>query len=131
MKKRELQLRSGKRPLIELAVIAASLVLGLSILSLGHQTTGTLTYDGGKITYTGEIKNSRMNGKGKLTYDNGDVYEGELVNGVFSGQGKFTSSKGWTYEGEFRSGQPHGKGKLTAKDKTVYKGQFKQGIYQK
>lgn len=131
MKKHGLQLRSGKRPLVELIVLATALVLGLSVYTLGGKTKGTLTYNDGQLTYVGEIKNNRMNGQGTLTYANGDVYDGEFVNGVFNGQGKFTSNKGWTYEGEFRSGQPHGEGKLTAKDKTVYKGKFKQGIYQK
>lgn len=131
MNKREVQLRSGKRPLLELIALGTSLVLGLSVLTVGGSSQASLTYDQGKLTYTGQVKNHRMTGQGKLVYDNGDRYEGEFVNGVFNGKGKFTSSKGWSYEGEFRSGQPHGKGKLIAKDKTVYEGNFKQGIYQK
>lgn len=123
--------QKSKRPLLELITLVTCFVLGLSVLTLGSHTTGTLTYDKGNITYTGDIKNNRMTGKGKLTYANGDSYEGDFVNGVFSGKGTFISSQGWRYDGEFKKGQPDGQGKLTAKDKTVYQGKFKQGIYQK
>lgn len=123
--------RVGLRPLLELITFVSILVLGLSVLTLGKSGQEKLSYDSGKLTYTGTVRNHRMNGQGKLAYDDGDTYEGEFKNGVFHGQGKFVSSQGWTYVGEFKNGQPDGKGTLTAKDKTVYKGQFKQGIYKK
>lgn len=119
------------RPFLELFSLVAIVVLALSVFTVGGRSRANLIYENGKITYTGDVKNNRMNGQGRLVYDNGDVYEGEFVNGVFSGQGVFTSNAGWTYEGEFRQGQAHGKGKLTAKDGSVYEGKFKQGIYQK
>lgn len=92
--------------------------------------TGKLTLDQGKMVYQGSILNGKMNGKGSLTFENGDTYIGEFKNGAFDGQGTFTSKDGWTYVGQFKKGLADGKGKLTTENKTVYEGQFKQGIYQ-
>lgn len=92
--------------------------------------TGKLTLDQGKMVYQGSILNGKMNGKGTLTFENGDTYTGEFKNGAFDGQGTFTSKDGWTYVGEFKKGLADGKGKLTTENKTIYEGQFKQGIYQ-
>ena len=119
------------REKLELLAVIVILVCGLSVFTLKFGIKATLTYDGGKINYTGYVLNHRMNGQGKLTYPNGDVYEGHFVNGIFNGHGRFKSSMGWSYVGEFKKGQADGHGKLTAKDKKIYKGTFKQGIYQK
>ena len=96
------------REKLELLAVIVILVCGLSVFTLKFGSKATLTYEGGKINYTGYVLNHRMNGQGKLTYPNGDVYEGHFV-----------------------KGQADGHGKLTAKDKKIYKGTFKQGIYQK
>ncbi|WP_024786032.1 membrane protein [Streptococcus mutans] len=119
------------REKLELLAVIVILVCGLSVFTLKFGSKATLTYEGGKINYTGYVLNHRMNGQGKLTYPNGDVYEGHFVNGIFNGHGRFKSSVGWSYVGEFKKGQADGHGKLTAKDKKIYKGTFKQGIYQK
>ncbi len=119
------------REKLELLAVIVILVCGLSVFSIKFGSQSTLTYENGKIRYTGYVLNHRMNGHGKLTYPNGDVYEGNFVNGVFSGRGSFKSSMGWSYVGEFKKGQADGQGKLIAKDKKIYKGKFKQGIYQK
>lgn len=128
MKKQELL---KNRAFWELVTLCVVILMALSVLTVGGRSKTSLTYDNGKITYTGYVRNNKMNGQGKLVYDNGDVYEGGFVNGVFSGKGTFTSHSGWTYEGEFKNGQAHGQGKLIAKDNTVYEGTFEQGIYQK
>lgn len=119
------------RTKVELVVAGFVLVLGLTVLTVPIKKESTLTYDKGAITYTGTVVNYRMNGQGKLTYENGDTYEGQMKNGVFEGQGKFVSHQGWSYEGSFKGGQADGKGTLKAKGNKVYKGTFKQGIYQK
>ena len=115
------------REKLELLAVIVILVCGLSVFTLKFGSKATLTYEGGKINYTGYV----LNHQGKLTYPNGDVYEGHFVNGIFNGHGRFKSSMGWSYVGEFKKGQADGHGKLTAKDKKIYKGTFKQGIYQK
>lgn len=119
------------REKIELITVFIILILGMSVFLIPLKTKTALTYDEGKIHYTGYVVNYRMNGKGKLTFENGDIYEGNFTNGVFNGKGIFTSNLGWSYEGDFRDGQADGQGKLIAKDKKVYEGTFKQGIYQK
>ena len=60
---------------------------------------GVLTLDKGAIRYDGSLVRGKMNGKGTVTFKNGDTYTGNLVNGSFSGYGKFKSKDGWTYEG--------------------------------
>lgn len=116
---------------IELLTVLILIICGLSVFTLSMKSKATLTYDNGKITYTGYVVNHRMNGQGKLTYENGDTYEGNFVDGVFEGQGTFTSNSGWTYQGEFKNGQPDGQGTLTAQNGEIYTGTFKQGIFQK
>ena len=50
-----------------------------------------------------------LNGKGKIKYENGDVYEGEFKDGELDGQGKFISANGkLIYEGEFKDGKQNG-----------------------
>lgn len=119
------------REKLEILSIIVIVVCGLSVFSVLHQTKASLSYDNGKITYTGYVKNNQMSGYGKLRYDNGDTYTGEFVRGVFDGKGSFVSSNGWSYTGDFKKGVPDGEGELKAKNKKVYKGKFKQGIYQK
>lgn len=119
------------RLMIEVLACIIILVLGATVFFVPIKRQATLTYANGKLTYSGQVVNQRLNGQGTLTYDNGDVYQGQFKNGVFNGQGKFVAQNGWTYEGQFKNGQPEGQGTLTAKDKKVYKGTFKQGIYQK
>lgn len=116
---------------LELLMILILVICGLSVFRLSMTFKATLIYDNGKLTYIGDVVNHRMNGQGKLTYENGDVYKGHFENGVFEGEGTFTSKSGWTYKGEFKAGQPNGQGTLTAQDGKVYTGTFKQGIYQK
>lgn len=127
-KMKKINLTRGR---IELLAVLVILCCGLSVLTVNQKSKATLRYNHGKLVYTGYVVNHRMNGKGKLTYENGDVYEGQFVNGVFDGQGTFTSSTGWSYKGDFKNGQADGQGTLVAQDKKVYKGTFKQGIYQK
>ncbi|MEX2804885.1 hypothetical protein AB3329_07225 [Streptococcus sp. H31] len=119
------------RKKIEILCLLLILVCGLSVFPLSFKRKAVLTYDDNKINYTGYVVNNRMNGQGKLTYENGDVYEGHFTNGVFNGQGTFTSSNGWSYSGSFKNGQADGKGILKAKNGEVYTGTFIQGIYQK
>lgn len=126
-----LNIKEWSRGRWEFLTVVLVLIMASTVLLVSVKSQGTLTYYGGKITYTGQIVNHRMNGYGQLTFDNGDVYEGDFQNGVFSGQGKFVAKTGWSYEGEFKNGQPDGEGKLIAKDKKIYEGTFKQGIYQK
>lgn len=119
------------RAKLESFSVIVILVCALSVFGvrLTHQTS--LTYEQGKMRYTGYVVNHKMNGKGKLIYPNGDTYVGTFKNGVFEGEGTFTAKTGWSYKGQFHKGQADGKGVLKAKNAKVYKGTFKQGIFQK
>ena len=93
--------------------IVALIVMILSILMVFLSAIpgqGALTLDKGAIRYNGTLVRGKMNGKGTVTFKNGDTYTGNFVNGSFSGYGKFKAKDGWTYEGYFVNGQPEGKG---------------------
>ncbi|MGT2888463.1 hypothetical protein N1495_09530 [Streptococcus didelphis] len=119
------------REKIEILSIIIIFVCGLSVLTINTRSHRALIYNQGKLKYTGYVVNHRMNGQGKLVYENGDTYQGHFKNGYFDGEGYFKASTGWSYKGQFKEGQADGKGVLKAKDNKVYKGTFKQGIYQK
>lgn len=122
---------SASRKRLELVSVVAILVLAvLSIVLVNRPSTKTLVFGNNQVTYTGTTIQGKMNGQGKMTFENGDTYEGEFVDGYFQGTGTYTSVDGWTYEGQFVKGQADGQGKLTTQDSIVYEGTFKQGIYQ-
>lgn len=75
------------RAKLEIFSVIVILVCALSVFGvrLTHQTS--LTYEQGKMRYTGYVVNHKMNGKGKLIYPNGDTYVGTFKNGVFEGEG--------------------------------------------
>lgn len=114
----------------EIASLILIVLCALTLFTGRIATQKTLTFDQGKITYHGYVQVNKMNGQGKITFDNGDTYTGQFKNGIFDGKGTFKSKDGWTYVGEFKQGQAEGKGKLTTASKAVYEGTFKQGIYQ-
>ena len=121
---------AGRRKL-ELVSFVAILVLAvLSIVLVNRPSQKTLVFGDNQVTYTGTTIQGKMNGQGKMTFENGDTYEGEFVDGYFQGTGTYTSKDGWTYEGQFVKGQADGQGRLTTQDNIVYEGTFKQGIYQ-
>lgn len=101
---------------------------------------GTYTYVASNAAYErhdGEWQNGKKNGKGTLTYKNGDRLEGEwkedgYVKGVFiykngdryegdwskdgtkkNGIGTLTYASGSVYVGEFQDGEINGKGNIT------------------
>lgn len=80
-------------------------------------------YNNGK--YTGEWKNDKPNGQGKMTYSNGDVYEGEWKDGNGTGYGVYKWASGAFYEGEWKDGNRTGYGKFTFTNGDVYEGEFK------
>ena len=130
-KKRHSRPVSAGRRKLELVSVVAILVLAvLSIVLVNRPSQKTLVFGDNQVTYTGTTIQGKMNGQGKMTFENGDTYEGEFVDGYFQGTGTYTSKDGWTYEGQFVKGQADGQGKLTTQDNIVYEGTFKQGIYQ-
>ena len=121
---------AGRRKLELVSVVAILVLAVLSIVLVNRPSTKTLVFGDNQVTYTGTTIQGKMNGQGKMTFENGDTYEGEFVDGYFQGTGTYTSKDGWTYEGQFVKGQADGQGRLTTQDNIVYEGTFKQGIYQ-
>jgi len=62
------------------------------------------------VNYQGESSDGYPNGKGAMTYANGDTYTGEWINGKRQGEGVLTSANGDVYEGGFFDNSIHGKG---------------------
>ena len=121
---------AGRRRLELVSVVAILVLAALSIVLVNRPSQKTLVFGDNQVTYTGTTIQGKMNGQGKMTFENGDTYEGEFVDGYFQGTGTYTSVDGWVYEGQFVKGQADGQGKLTTQDGIVYEGTFKQGIYQ-
>ena len=121
---------AGRRKLELVSVVAILMLAVLSIVLVNRPSQKTLVFGDNQVTYTGTTIQGKMNGQGKMTFENGDTYEGEFVDGYFQGTGTYTSVDGWTYEGQFVKGQADGQGRLTTQDNIVYEGTFKQGIYQ-
>lgn len=86
---------------------------------------GIMNYIDGTV-YSGEWKNGRICGEGKLISTNG-TYEGEFENDTFHGIGTFTFPDGNIYYGQWDCGVATGMGKLTMADGTIYSGAFAEG----
>ena len=60
----------------------------------------------------GQFKGGKMDGYGRVIFDNGNVYEGEHKDDKKHGKGKFVRNNGDVYEGEWKDDKRHGKGKF-------------------
>lgn len=82
-----------------------------------------------KFTYEGNFDNDNFNGRGVLTYLNGEYYDGEFKNGEFHGTGKYTYPlTNEVYEGNFENGKRNGHGKLTRNGRLIYEGNYKDNL---
>ena len=125
----------------------------LAAATLVHAAAGepdALTPDGGR--YYGPVLNGRLQGHGRLEWDNGASYQGEFASGQFNGRGRFTAHTGEVYEGDFEKGEftgrgtyarpdgaryrgeflkwrPHGAGRYVDANGDIYEGQFKNGAF--
>ena len=55
--------------------------------------------------YIGEIKNGLRHGKGKMIYNNGNIYEGNWLNDLFDGKGNYLHKKyGQNTSGDWENG---------------------------
>lgn len=77
--------------------------------------------------YTGEFRNGKPNGLGKLVYDNGDKYEGSFLNDMLHGQGIYSYANGDCYRGEFMNDLPHGHGVYVLANGNIYSGIWENG----
>jgi hypothetical protein len=82
-----------------------------------------ITPDGG--LYYGPLVAGKMQGQGRIEWDNGARYEGGFDNGLFSGKGRLQSGAGDTYEGDFVRGLKSGTGRLVMHSGAIYVGEFR------
>eukprot|EP00736_Rhodelphis_marinus_P003391 Rmarinus@m.8238 len=81
-----------------------------------------------EATYEGDRNELKeRHGKGKATFENGEIYEGDYVHGKREGHGSYTYKDTSTYEGEWFDGKRHGKGKMTYADGSSYDGDWNEG----
>lgn len=79
--------------------------------------------------YTGNWKEDRRVGNGKLFLDSMLIYDGTWHNNKFNGQGKRFFFDGSCYSGEFKENQRHGVGTQSWNDGRRYIGEFKKDLY--
>lgn len=83
--------------------------------------------DGG--TYTGELKDGELHGRGRIIWPNGVRYEGEFVEGLFQGRGHYERPDGVVYDGEFARGDMNGWGVMVLSPTRRYEGEFVDGTF--
>lgn len=90
----------------------------------------TFTYpDKTQAVYEGGWEQYRPNGKGKISYSNGDYYEGQWEMGkLVEGEGKQRDANG-LYNGQFKNGKRDGRGEYILNNgKEHYIGEYKDGF---
>jgi hypothetical protein len=78
-------------------------------------------------TYTGTLRNGRMEGQGTYIDRTGLHYEGQWRNGVMSGLGRLKLPAGDEYVGHFRAGKADGIGRYVDVTGEAYDGPFVGG----
>lgn len=91
------------------------------------QEPAAITVNGGR--YFGPLVDGKLQGHGRIEWDNGDSYEGDFLNGQFSGKGKRVWAAGDVYEGEFRDGRMSGQGRSVIRDGSIYVGRFRDDLF--
>jgi len=71
---------------------------------------GTGFFNKQTITYKGDFKQGKYEGRGKLQKASGDLYIGDFLNGKYHGKGYYRWPNGEYYTGSFFNGKRHGKG---------------------
>jgi hypothetical protein len=77
--------------------------------------------------YVGGFKKDKMEGLGRMYFENEDVYEGEFRNNKAHGKGKYMQANGSVYVGDFKKDKQHGMGNEVWSNGSVYTGEYKHG----
>lgn len=109
-----------------ISVVIILILAGLSFMPAFHGTT-QVKLDHDNLSYQGQVKANKFNGKGILKLHNQDYYVGQFKNGRFTGTGQFVSHENWSMQGKFKQGTPDGYGQIKVNDKLIYKGNLKDG----
>lgn len=92
---------------------------GVVIEKVEKGVKGKMEYENGDV-YVGYFRR-HPDGKGTMTYSNGDVYDGEWHEGTRRGKGKMTTANGNVYDGEWRSDPSKMNG-------VIFRGKTKDGV---
>ena len=108
-------------------ILLAACVLSFAVNAATAATPDAITPDGGR--YYGPLVKGKLHGRGRIAWENGEVYEGDFANGLMAGRGKLQFHNG-AYDGEFRDGLMWGRGELRYDDGRIYRGDFVRGDWQ-
>uniref|UniRef100_A0A7S3XGY2 MORN repeat-containing protein 5 n=1 Tax=Oxyrrhis marina TaxID=2969 RepID=A0A7S3XGY2_OXYMA len=79
--------------------------------------------------YNGQVSDGIKQGRGKMTWAEGDEYDGNWIDGVPNGPGVYKYADGGRYQGQFRNGKREGYGVYTYGDGSMYEGQWRDDQY--
>ncbi len=98
--------------------------------TLTWRVRGSASYDPGAVhsVYTGDMRDGRPHGQGRLERRSGETHEGIWRDGVLDGPGVHVDTAGNLFEGTFRNGRPQGKGRLLAANGEIFEGAFADGL---
>ncbi len=97
-------------------------VMGVAVL--GHMEGKAELIAANGVTYSGELKEGRLEGPGTLTMPNRGVCNGIFLKGLLEGQTHCSFNNGGKYDGEFKAGQINGKGRFVEPNGDYYDGDF-------
>lgn len=86
-----------------------------------------VTPDGGR--YYGPLASGKLQGQGRIEWENGARYEGGFDQGLFSGTGELAFEDGRNYRGQFVRGQFQGKGRFERPGAEVFEGDFERNEF--
>lgn len=113
---------------LDRAVTGAATALGLPV-EIPTGSGDTLRV--GTTLYTGDFRRDpggTVSGRGRVEWNNGDVFDGTLVRGKAEGRGAMSWRKtGSRYEGDWRNDLQNGRGTMVFGDGTRYEGDFVDG----
>lgn len=79
--------------------------------------------------YNGQWRMDKQDGRGELSWDNGNRYEGQFVDNQFSGHGHMHwQEEDMSYEGQYVADLKHGHGTFRWADGRTYVGEWVQGM---
>lgn len=91
----------------------------LLIVILLISATGLIILLDNKDHYTGNYKDGKYHGYGRIEFSDGNIFEGYIVEGNAEGYGKFTFSNGERLEGVWEGKHFRGPGKYIFSDGTT------------
>lgn len=105
-----------------------ALALGAAMMiatAVSAQVVETTTYDDGRV-YTGQRNGKgKIEGKGLMTWPNGDRYDGEWKKGLQDGEGTYTyAAAGYSYSGHWVKGYIKGHGTFRFNNGNVMEGDW-------